>query len=188
MNAPDKLVDLNDPDAQDALEALIAYHNEVQFAGWTDSHIQGAKITFWLADSEALEYFRCLTTKKGGKAGQRFMLTLVELDDDDSPINQVQAQRAQSSETKHIADRVKGGELSKHAGRLCNDEAFFGFLSANGITPENAGLGMEWPEVAANYIRKVCQIGSRAELDHSAAAAQRYHSLIRQQFIAWVAE
>jgi len=67
------------------------FQNEVQLAGWSESHNSGAKVTFWLPTSEDLEPFRGLTSRKGNTAGHRFAMVLVEIGDDDQPVQPVQA-------------------------------------------------------------------------------------------------
>ncbi|QKQ51049.1 hypothetical protein [Achromobacter denitrificans] len=38
---------------------------------------------------------------------------------------------------------------------------------------------------AAQYVRDMCGIASRAELDHNATAAGVFHTAIRKPFLAW---
>jgi hypothetical protein len=56
---------------------------EVMLAGWQESHSQGCKVTFWLPDPESLEPFKGLTARKGNTAGQRFMMVLAPIADDE---------------------------------------------------------------------------------------------------------
>jgi hypothetical protein len=66
------------------------------------------------------------------------------------------------------------------AGIFCNDEIFriwvttFTTLSAT-VTKEQA----------AQFIREVCQVESRAELATNKEAAQRFDKIIRKLFVAW---
>ncbi len=55
-------------------------------AGWTETHNSGAKVSFWLPNSEDLEPFKGLTAKKGNQAGQRFMAVLVEIGPGELPV------------------------------------------------------------------------------------------------------
>ena len=41
------------------------FSDEVQLAGWSDSHTSGAKVTFWLSDPSQLDAFRGMTERKG---------------------------------------------------------------------------------------------------------------------------
>lgn len=137
------------------------FKGELQLAGWAESHTGGAKVTFWLPDAEALDVFRGLTTKRGNKAGQRFMAALVEIGDDEKPVPN---------------EKPKGGELARLAGKWCNDDQFRWWLLAD----INATA-----EEAAEEVRAQCGVQSRAELDHNPEAAQTFHREIREPFMEW---
>lgn len=64
-------------------------------------------------------------------------------------------------------EKPKGGALAKLAGQLCQQESF-----QNWIGVGNA----DW---AAESIRSMCGIESRAELDHNEVAANLFHQKIR---------
>lgn len=65
-----------------------AFQGELMLAGWNESHNGGVKITFWLPDSSELEAFKSMTVKKGNTAGQRLAVVMVEIDDNETPLNQ----------------------------------------------------------------------------------------------------
>ena len=75
-------------------------------------------------------------------------------------------------------DKPKGGALSKLAGRWCQDPEFWVWI--NGVAE------MTWPIVsaghAAEFVRDMCGIDSRSELDHDEVAAEKFHRLIRGPF------
>lgn len=158
------------------VKALVAFHDEVQFCGWADNHTSGPRVTFWLADGDQLSFFRALTTKKGGRAGQRFYMTLVEIQDDERPVDQ--------EKRRQIEEATRGGPLSKHAAMLCRDEAFRRWLAEM----EQMDASDVTEEIAADWIRGQCGVESRAELDHNVGAAQKYHNLVREPFIEWLGE
>lgn len=142
----------------------IAFKGEVMLAGWSETHNGGAKVTFWLQDSDDLDAFKAMTVAKGKHAGQRLAIIAVEIDDDEQP-------KAQPHDIKR-----RGGELARLAGQLCQNPEFQAFV------PECAdGLSVE--ENAAAWIRKVCGVTSRAELDHNPEAAARFHELVRKPFL-----
>lgn len=66
--------------------------------------------------------------------------------------------------------QAKGGRNARLAGCLCRNPAFQAFCSASSA------------DEAANYIRRVCRVGSRAELDHNPDAAHAFHELVRKPF------
>ena len=63
------------------------FSGEMQLAGWSQTHTSGNKVTFWLPDDEAMESFKLLTARKGNRAGQRFAAVLVEIGDDELPVD-----------------------------------------------------------------------------------------------------
>lgn len=76
---------------------------------------------------------------------------------------------------------LKGGELAKLAGILCNDPAFQVWL--DGAFPdvhEHAPAALEGAELAAYIVRTVCCVESRAHLDHDHRAAVLFHQSIRK--------
>lgn len=136
-----------------------AYQGEVQLAGWVESHTGGAKVTFWLPDASALDAFRGMTAKRGNRAGHRMMCVLVEIGDDEHPVEQ-----------ERQTEKPKGGPLAQLAGRWCADPFFrhwYGAIDA---------------DEAAHMMRIECHVDSRAELDHDEFAAQLFHRHIREPF------
>ncbi len=69
------------------------------------------------------------------------------------------------------AERPKGGDLAKLAGQLCNNHQF------------QHMIGVHSSEDAAQEIRSVCGIESRAELDHNQEAANLFHLEFRIPFV-----
>ncbi|WP_203234331.1 hypothetical protein [Burkholderia mayonis] len=67
-------------------EITPTFHGEMQLAGWSETHTGGCKVTFWLPDPADLEAFRTLTVRKGNVAGHRFMVAMVEIGDDELPV------------------------------------------------------------------------------------------------------
>ena len=70
-----------------------------------------------------------------------------------------------------VSERPKGGERAKRAGILCNNPSFFSFLHANYSPPPMAMPGLSMEGDCAAFIRDICDIPSRADLDHNAEAA-----------------
>lgn len=83
--------------------------------------------------------------------------------------------------TSESAEEVKpkGGALAKLAGQWCKDPEFFKWIVATSFPDATWATGDSEAECAANGIRAICEIESRAELDHDAVAAERFHALIR---------
>lgn len=75
----------------------------------------------------------------------------------------------------------KGGALARLAGQLCTRTDFQRWVeSVAGGTP----CGVSGAGNAADYVRRVCGVSSRAELDHRPAAAAAFHEKVRRPFLA----
>lgn len=69
-------------------QLVPTYHGETQIAGWGETHSGGRKVTFWFTeDDPQFEVFKTITRRDGHKAGQRFMMALVQIGDDDKPMS-----------------------------------------------------------------------------------------------------
>jgi hypothetical protein len=67
----------------------------------------------------------------------------------------------------------KGGALARLAGMLCGQSEFLKFA------------GVPSPAAAADWIRQTCGVPSRADLDHSEAAARKFHANVRKPYLKW---
>ncbi|MFM0503937.1 hypothetical protein [Paraburkholderia caffeinilytica] len=143
------------------------FSGEMQLMNWGESSANGAWVKFWITP-EDLEAFRSLKCKSGKIAGHRVAAVLVEIGDDEQPVQQVEP------------EKPKGGELARMAGVLCQDVEFRVFMSAQGW---HAGNDQE----AAETIRQMCGVTTRAELDHNADAATVFHRVIRGPWVKWKA-
>lgn len=147
------------------------FAGEMQLAGWSETHTGGCKVTFWLQSSAELDAFRALTVRKGNVAGHRFMAALVEIGDDEQPVQPPPA-----------AEPLKGGELAKLAGKWCANPEFWHWLNS---TFESADY-VDSAKDAAALVRYLCCCESRRELDHDAQAARNFHTIIRGPFSKWM--
>lgn len=144
------------------------FQDEVQLAGWSETHTGGAKVTFWLPDAAALDVFRTLTSRKGNTAGHRFACVLVEIGDDEQTV------QPEPEETK---GRGKLGDLCWRAVQWCSDAEFYDWINS---TTHN---GILWhvtaPEGAKEFICELCEVRTRKELDTNPAAGEKFNRLIR---------
>jgi hypothetical protein len=144
-------------------EIVPTFHGELQLAGWSETHNGGCKVTFWLPDAAELEAFRALTVRKGNQAGQRFMAALVEVGDDEQPV-----------QPEPTPEKPRGGPLAVLAGRLCQDPEFWRFATTQcGIA---LAAGQEANE-CAEWIRRACRVVSRAEIDSNPEATSAFHEI-----------
>ena len=145
------------------------FSGELQLAGWSETHNAGCKVTFWLQSPDDLEAFRTLTIRKGNTAGQRFMAALVEVGDDELPVQPVNTSPEpvqKAAENVHV-----GGPLAQLAGQWCADPAFQRWLF----------VGSE--SQAAEKIRAFCKVDSRRLLDHDPEAAKLFHDIFRGPYM-----
>ena len=181
---------------------------ELMLLRWAESSNGGASITFLLSDAADLEPFKAMTVGKGNKGGQRFMAVLAQLGDDERPVPVVVGQPADQPADQpavggaathgefggHAAAApLKGGPLSKLAGRWCADPRFQQWIRrVHGAVVvaewgETEAAAMAPAEFARQAILLVCSIDSRAELDHDEAAEDEFHDQIRAPFAAHLA-
>lgn len=129
-----------------------AFQGEVQFRRYSDTSTQGQQVVFAVEDRDALEPFI-------GKEGKRFMAVLVEIGDDEQPV-----------ESK---GRGKLGDLCWRAVQWCGEPEFWKWASQVG----------EWhvdsQQTAKEFISEVCGVQTRKELDTNPDAAARFNSQIR---------
>ena len=154
---------------------IPVFQDEVMLAGWSESHNGGAKVTFWLSDPSALESFRAMTVAKGKTAGQRLACVLVEIGDDEKPVEP-------AIKESLTTEKPKGGALARLAGQWCNTPVFWDFL----VWKYEYTVSNE-PD-AARTVYELCDIKSRAELDHNEPSADRFNKLIRVPFMEYQRE
>ena len=96
--------------------------------------------------------------------------------------------------------QLKGGPLARLAGQWCNDEKFLEFIRPvydrimggdgsgwGDVLPAEFAVGMAGEQAYARHcVLVICQIASRAALDHNADAAYVFHKLIREPFAAYL--
>lgn len=148
-------------DGQDAVP--VAFKGEFMLAGWSETHNGGAKVTFWLTDPEQLSAFKEMTSAKGKQAGQRLAAVLVEIGDDEEPVDR--------------------RTVSQTAAALCKEPLFWAWLNTA------SGRGDGDPSVmdeagAAEALRRMLGISSRSEIDKQHWARVGFLS-IRDTFLRW---
>lgn len=141
------------------------YHGEVRFVRSSFTSKNGATVVLALPDIAELERVQ-------GMDGKRYMLALVEIGDDETPVQKPQA-----------VEKPKGGPLAILAGKWCQEPEFWKFLNGTFHSADTVTNGRE----AAELVRYLCICVSRAELDHSETSAANFHRLIRGPYIKWMA-
>ena len=139
----------------------VAFKGEVQLKAWTIKHSTGAELAFWCADEADIETLKNMTMRKGKQAGQRLMMVLVEIGDDEQPVPQPE-----------IPADVKGGPLAQKAGMLLSDADFAAFC------------GEESPNT---FILKFCEVKRKRDIDHLPMARTNFMRMMTQ-FRNWKGE
>jgi hypothetical protein len=97
--------------------------------------------------------------------GTRYMVALVEIGDDESPVEK-------PKDNPH--------KMSQQVAMLCGDNRFHMFLTDK--HPDNRKYTQN---DAADYVRFQCKINSRSELDANPEAAARWRNL-KAEYEAWL--
>ncbi len=128
-----------------------AFEGEVRLRRWSESSTQGVQVTFALAESTELDRFK-------GLEGKRFMAVLVQIGDDERPV-----------EPEKRIDH----SWYRQASIWCQDKEFQGWI-AHRLNCQPDAIN---ESDARAYVLAKCEIDSRKELDSSEEA--RGHWLAR---------
>lgn len=139
------------------------YHGEVRVVRSSYTSKTGPTITLALHDIDELN-------KVQGMDGKRYMLALVEIGDDEQPVP-----------SAAILEKPKGGSLAKLAGMWCETEEFRSWMI------KHNGWAVFTADEAADCIREVCGIESRAELDSNLEAKERFNRYFRGPYTKYLA-
>jgi hypothetical protein len=153
------------------------FEGEVALAAWSDS-TRGWTVSFSFAE-EPVSFAGCIRRSKD-TPGTRFMGALVEIDHDETVINQEQREKVERDMT---AGRIADKKLSGTAAILGKNQQFWEWLR------ETVNEG-EWKETTATrWIKDYCAIKSRAELDdqRNTLAIGRFVKL-HSQFREWLGD
>lgn len=136
-------------------EKIVCFSDESMLLAWAESNTRGRTVTFLLPEEGDEHPMKHFTVKSGKRAGQRFLLTLVQLDDDERPVERTPSQIAFL---------------------LCQDEAFWHWAN------ERSFDTIDNEEAARAYILTACGIDSRAKLDKNVQARAVWEAMIYRPF------
>ena len=149
-----------------------AYNDDVMLKGWTDG-TAGWKVSFFVNSDEA-GFHPFMHYDKG----HIFSVAMVEIDDDETVINQTKRNRLESAKRGRRSFR-----LSNFAAQLCKDPKFIRYIGdrcgQQPSSPEHA------EEFSSEWMRKTLKIGSRRDLDTDRDAATAFHKHIREPYNKW---
>lgn len=148
----------------EVLEQLKPYFStivEAQLKDYGESANAGCWVSFRLPSPEDLEIYRGQDRSgRNARTGKRYTLMLIELTDQEEPVQQEPAKEPRPM------------KLSQLAGAMCNDPNFRAWLASE--------YGDPCPdaETAAQFIRETCGIDSRSLLDTVPHAASVFRTLL----------
>jgi hypothetical protein len=155
----------------------VVYGGEVMLLGWADGP-GGSMVSFILNDDDLSHPFITVSYKRAsrGSAGTRLMAALAEIGDDEIVVNQVKKEAVENPPKKHHQT------LSNYAALLSKDERFHDWLREH-------VRSCDWTqEEADSWIKGVCRIESKRELDSPGEACDRFHRLVRRPYSDWLDE
>lgn len=156
---------------------------DLKFLRWTVSSANGAVVTFEMDDYDEWRRMRDAPALDAGYEDHQMIkveLMLIELDQEGKPINV--EQRAKLERLALKRKWPKGGPQSKRAARLCHDKEFQEYVRQK----HNMGGGeLPGPAELGNWMRGLCDLDSRAQLDHDEAALQRFEDRIMKPFLRY---
>lgn len=153
------------------------YEDEAMLAGWNDSQSTGHTVKFWLCNDGMGHPFEGCSRKR-----DQFALSLMELDDDQEPVDQKMRQRVEEGK-KHPSER-----LSYVAAMLCKSQRFWEWATEM-IQQEGWIMSKVSDESSARqFILDICGIQSRSELDQDGQHVQTFHDEIRKPYLVYFGE
>lgn len=135
--------------------ATPMFSDEVQFVAYTDSSRSGPRVTLRLADRDQLQVFI-------GKEGKRLACVLVEIGDDEQPVE---------------AEKAPLGPLALWAVQRCKEPEFQAFAR----NQYKGLLGLQNDEsLARSVVLYECGVESRRDLDGDPEIEKRMRALMLQ--------
>ena len=185
-------------------DAFSVYYGEILLKDWADN-AAGESVEFWLNGTDA-HPFKNFTSSKRTAGGSRFLAFIVEIDDDETPINQKQKHALKQA----ISEKIRNGKHSQGAALMCRTIDFHVYLiqriarldpdqkrifAANlphGLYSEMVSTKMKVitddPDKGEMFAKLFlywwCGMKSRRELDYSPKKFNFYNQII-QDFYKW---
>lgn len=149
-------------------EGLLVYNGEAMLASWSDSSNPGQTVRLWLDDEAERHPFAGFARRNRNLPGDMFGLVLVELTDDQVPVDQ----RAEEK----LRPRRK---LSQDAHLIVTSDMFVRYLTE--MRPQR-----HWDANSARqYVKDALGIESLSDLDRNPAVAKEFHERIRKPYARW---
>jgi hypothetical protein len=161
----------------------VFYQGELMLAGGGNPLGQGMWVRFWMDEEATSHPFSGCAGRRGNDPGDLFEAAFVELDDDDEPINQEKRARLERAN-----GAPKGGAMCRWAAMRGHDGLFLQWLSEEMPLPDKKLRPVAWwarEDHVARWIRWLCGVESRADLDNNAKAGEIFHERIRRPYSEW---
>lgn len=181
---------------------------EVMLASWKDSSATGQSIRLWIDNEVETHPFCGCTRRQGQNPGDMFAVVMVELDDDDSAINQSKRESVENGEGPVGPDPqgaeaegpgenpVQTQQRARHGGNTSKPRKPRSLSSTVHLTVTSAifvrfleetkpNLVPKWnSQKAREYVKSYMKVQSLSELDHDPEAARRWEK-VRQAYDKW---
>lgn len=162
---------------------------DLWFAGANWAHQEGAKVAFTITDDDLSAILATgWNPRDHGGLAARLWLTLVQLDEDETPINQVAQEKLEAGMAE--PERRKGGPNCAAAAILAGDDEFQWYVSERldedrgiGLARGNAGEKATTNEADA-FIKQVCGVTSKIDFDFNPEAWDKFVQL-KRRFQEW---
>jgi hypothetical protein len=150
----------------------MVYSDELMLAAWGETPA-GQTVRFWLDEHAEVHPFARFKKRHGKTPGSTFQVIMVELTDDEQPVDQVKQSVVERARKKQT--------LSQQAHLMITSPMFVQYL-----TETRSGVMKSWsPDTAKEYVKAVLKIESLSELDKSEMVAGRFHELVRKPYARW---
>ena len=135
----------------------IAFQGEVMLLGWAESSTRGRTATFLLDEEGEAHPFKDFTIKSGKRSGQRFMVVMVQVDENEQPVKQ-----------QHTG--------AQRAALLCKNPEFWNWASQRTFDQVNS------EESARQFLLDHLSIKSRGEIDSDQNVYEKFERVIEIPF------
>lgn len=164
--------------------AALILNGEVQLAAWAEGSDKGQSVKFWIDEDASSHPFAGYRGKRGSEVGELFAGMFVELDDDETPINQKSRSQVEGG------GKTGRNRISTYAHMLCaNNDRFIQFLREKVARPD--WMVGDWsPDNARLWIKFVCKIESIGDLNPETRPdkVEAFHNFVRRPFARFTGE
>lgn len=185
-------------------DAFLVYYGEMLLRDWGDNS-SGESVEFWL-NGDGAHPFKNFKSSKRSVGGTRFIAFIVEVDDDESFVNQTK----KTALKKAISETVRNGKHSQGAALICKQPEFHKYLTQRvtrldpeqkrlfattlphglytDITKTKMQILVDEPEkgelFAKCFLYWWCNMKSRRELDYAPKKFEAYRQ-IQEDYFNW---